>query len=446
MVSRLRCLFGSAGFSSSGDLLGFLRLQMIDTLTNPSWEGPGERAGEGEGEVEGEHVADRRLPFTEQIPFNDITGLSLHATFLPLSALVDHILPTLTSHDTEQGELASAYLRHVVDQLNARKEKGEMTARQQHRAHQWTQISNYTFVQYVTAIPHVIPISRSWFVKRVRTDSSDSTSSSLAVPVRVSSFATVCCLVLFMMRRFSEACLAYRNGFFTMQSVKLRLQQKQYASERPHIVDHRHHPHVLELTEDMMVFASVHVQWAFQCEACGEGDEGQRYSCWRCNYHLHIRCISREGVEVLSAVESRKRKRRLAMEERSRDQSRGPFFVFSVSGDRSEVYHSVSTYANGDELRAACREELQQIREKTSEKQQEEPEEEEEEEEEEAKKKGKKEGQEEAEDDEDEPSKQLSLDELVLLVINQSREADRLGTTRSSWREVVEGGRVMRSK
>ena len=114
VVGQWHCLFGSSALSSGGKLLGFFRLRSTHALTQPSWEGPGEREREGEGESEGEDTTDRRLPFTDKMRVDRMTGLSSQAALLPLSALLHHILPALASHDAGQGELAVTYLTHVL--------------------------------------------------------------------------------------------------------------------------------------------------------------------------------------------------------------------------------------------------------------------------------------------------------------------------------------------
>ena len=90
-----------------------------------------------------------------------------------------------------------------------------------------------------------------------------------------------------------------------MQRVKLRMQQLQYAREMSLIVDPRHHPHVLELTEERPDYSG---QAPFQCAVCGQRNKGQCYACWKCRNDVHIGCVSRGETEVLTQAESRERK------------------------------------------------------------------------------------------------------------------------------------------
>ena len=133
----------------------------------------------------------------------------------------------------------------------------------------------------------------------------------------------------------------------------------------------------------------------------------------RCVHHVHIACISRDGVQLLSSAERQKRAREEAAASASSDQKRGPFVIFAVNHEHGE--YGTETYNTADELTAACTQELKELEVDT--------------------------GQ--AEDDDPEEVDMLSLDELVVRVLTETRRAEQ---QRYNWGEVVEGGRLMRSE
>ena len=120
----------------------------------------------------------------------------------------------------------------------------------------------------------------------------------------------------------------------------------------------------------------------------------------------------------------------------SRDRLRGPFIVLSVWGDDGS--HAATTYRSADELRAACREELREIREERRARGGKDAEDDEE--------VGSATGDEQLSEERGDVTQRLSLDELVLLVMKRTKIADSFDRNRYGWKEVVEGGQLMRIK
>ena len=401
VVCRDYCLFGSPLLDSDGTLLGFLRMLCTETLTRPFWIGPGETEQDREA-------------FSDEVREWGVQGPSFRLSLLPLLALQTTLLPTLTSFNAEQGELATLYLEHVITTLKQRRLQGELRPADQHTGSKRLYIGDEVLMKYLCTIPHII----FWPGVSKRSRKAPHTSSS---SINVSSSASAAALILFSCECFAHRCTQSMSNFFKMQTVKLSVEQAHYASSRPYILDPNRHPHGLELTgeEEVKIGQAPDM---FKCNVCKERGEHARYVCRECSFAIHIHCVSREGVEVLSEAQRKKRKRDEATKKVERSSPRGPFIVFSVYYKHGE--YSTQCYNTAEQLREACTNELQELR---SEKRGEEADRETTEQKGEVEVEG----------------ADLTLDDLVLLVMRRTNE---LAEERYNWCEVVEGGKLMKTE
>ena len=194
--------------------------------------------------------------------------------------------------------------------------------------------------------------------------------------------------------------------------VEASAAQTALLESHPFLLDTARHPSVLE--------AQGGRSSRYTCNACGRDTTGAHFSAGhRAGYALHPACVT-AGAVALGREQASKRKReeteeveaaRKRRETTSTGAARGPFHIFYEDAECPST--QLATEA---ELRAACKAELQSLREDEG-----------------------RNGEYDDEDDRLDELDALSADQLVALVLRRTNEQE---AERLKWREVIEGRRM----
>ena len=394
-VSDVPSLLGAPVLGADGGMLGFLRLRTREPLTRPHWTAPCEQ---------------QQPPLQDDEAAVEIEGLECELSLLPLSAILASIVPAIAAVDPEQAMLLYHHLFHIAQRVEARRQREQVMQLLPTSVRRlqggYVLFDEVSLIRYIRAVTHVVRREVIPGMPRLAV-----AALPPLVPIVLSTAAAV---LVQATDSFAETCTEYKLGFARMQKEKLRVEEGRYATQRPFVLDTTHHAHVLELTAEFECGPDE-----FVCAVCSRRSEDQQhYVCARCGYHVHIACISRDGVQLLSSAQRQKRKRVEVATHACSEQGRGPFTVVVFDSELGK--YGMETYSTADEMRQACEHELEEL--------------------------GC--GSQQADndnsgDEEGAEADVATLDELVMCVFAVTRDA---GQQRINWVEVVEAGKRMRSE